>query len=77
MCNQCDNKGICRDSDNLTQKERAGLEELREGIKSKDWIVYSTDKSGKMVLDTKENGNYCKSDMAITFGVYLHYSMCW
>ena len=41
MCNQCDNKGICKDSDNLTQKERAGLEELREGIKSKDWIVYS------------------------------------
>ena len=62
MCNHCDNKGICEDSNNLTQKERAGLDELREVIKSKGWIVYTTDKSGKMVLDTKENFLSCMEE---------------
>ena len=35
---------------------------MREGIKFKDWIVYSTDKSRKMVLDTKENFLSCMEE---------------
>ena len=32
-----------------------GHKEVLDGIKNRIWILYQTDKSGKMVLDTKEN----------------------
>ena len=40
---------------NLTEKEELGRQEIIEGGKNKDWRLYSTDKSGKLVLDTNEN----------------------
>ena len=40
---------------NLTEKEELGRQELVEGVKNKDWRLYSTDKIGKLVLDTNEN----------------------
>ena len=43
----------------LTHEERTGLEEIREGIRTKNWMIYTTDKSGKVVLDTKENFLSC------------------
>ena len=39
---------------NLTEKEELGRQEIAEGVKNKDWRLYSTDKSGKLVLDTNE-----------------------
>ena len=52
---KCDPKGMPKDSVNLSESETRGKREISEGIKNKDWMVYSTDKSGKVVLDTKEN----------------------
>ena len=39
----------------MTKSEELGRKEIRNGIKEKDWKLYSTDKSDKLVLDTKEN----------------------
>ena len=46
---------------NLTREEFLGRKEIEDGIKNKEWMLYHTDKSGKMVLDTKEN--YLRSMM--------------
>ena len=46
---------------NLTEKEELGRKEIEEGVKEKDWRLYSTDKSGKLVLDTNEN--YLRTQM--------------
>ena len=40
---------------NLTPTEEQGLKEIREGVKKKKWILYACDKSGKQVLDSKDN----------------------
>ena len=56
---QCDSKGVIKDSEVLTEEEKAGLDELKDGIENRGWMVYSTDKSGKIVLDTKENFLLC------------------
>ena len=32
-----------------------GKKEIEDGIRNKGWVLYRTDKSGKAVLDTKEN----------------------
>ena len=40
---------------NLSKLEEKGRKEIIKGIKEKDWYLYSTDKSGKLVLDTIEN----------------------
>ena len=32
-----------------------GRKEIEEGVKEKDWRLYGTDRSGKLVLDTNEN----------------------
>ena len=55
LWNYCDSKGSCKDGNNLTEVGEAGLDEIKEGIKHKGWMIYSLDKSGKKVLDTKEN----------------------
>ena len=39
----------------MTKVEQAGLDEIKEQIKHKGWMVYNSDKNGKRVLDTKEN----------------------
>ena len=49
---KCKN-GRTEHSENLTKAELLGKKEILEGIKNKDWILYSTDKSGKLVLDTR------------------------
>ena len=46
----------------MTCEERAGLEEIKKGIENYGWMVYSTDKSGKIVLDTQENFLNCMSE---------------
>ena len=51
----CDEVGNVKDADNLTESEKKGRKEIIEGIKTKDWIIYETGKSGKTVLDTKQN----------------------
>ena len=38
-------------------QQEAGRREIQEGIKNRGWILYGTDKSGKLVLDTQENFN--------------------
>ena len=40
---------------NLTPQEELGRQEIKAGIRDKGWILYNTDKSGRLVLDTKEN----------------------
>ena len=51
----CDEKGKVRGANNMTKPEIEGMKELREKCKSEGWIVYSTDKSGRMVADTQQN----------------------
>ena len=45
----CNKKGNIRDSDVLTDEEEAGREEILEGIEKKGWMLYTSDKSGKLV----------------------------
>ena len=40
---------------NLTREEAQGRKEILKGIKESGWMLYTTDKSGKLVLDTKDN----------------------
>ena len=58
----CDKRGVSKYSDVLIEKERAGLDEIREGVRNRDCMIYRTDKSGKIVLDTKENFLKCMED---------------
>ena len=41
--------------------EEDGRKEIEQGIKSRGWMVYGTDKSSKMVLDTRDN--YLKAQL--------------
>ena len=50
---ECNEKGW--PESNLTQSEQAGLRELREKIDKKEIVVFKTDKSGKLAVDTPEN----------------------
>ena len=47
---------------NLTEEEQAGLDDIKKGIANKDWMIYSSDKSGKIVLDTKQNFLSCMEE---------------
>ena len=40
----------------------AGLDEIKDGITNKDWMIYSSDKSGKIVLNRKENFLACMEE---------------
>jgi hypothetical protein len=55
MKEKCDEDGNIIGAENLTEAELAGLDEIREGIKNNEWMLYNSDKSGFMVLDTKSN----------------------
>ena len=57
-----DMKEICKEGNNLTDKEQEGLEKIKDGVKNKGWIVYNSDKSRKIVLDTKDNFLKCMSE---------------
>ena len=59
MRSNLDNDGKLTDSNNLTRSEALGRKEISEGIKSRNWLLYGTDKSGKLVLDTRENFLEC------------------
>ena len=47
--------GTIKDSTVLILEEEAGRQQILDGIKTKDWLLYTSDKLGRMVLDTKEN----------------------
>ena len=51
----CNQRGVIKGSTNLTDEELKGRAEVKQGIKEKGWILYSTDKSGKMCFDSLEN----------------------
>ena len=51
----CDDKGTHRGANNLSRSEALGRREIQEGIKNRGWILYGTDKSGKLVIDTQAN----------------------
>ena len=58
----CDKKGNAEGGEVLTKEEIAGKEEILKGIKEKGWMLYTSDKSGKLVLDTTENYIRCMSE---------------
>ena len=51
----CNDKGVQKNSSNLSRAEFLGRQEIKEGIENRGWVLYSTDKSGKLVLDTYTN----------------------
>ena len=51
----CNPDGSMKDSVVLTPEEESGRQEILKGIKTKGWILYTSDKSGRMALDTIEN----------------------
>ena len=55
----CDLKGNVRDSVNLSEKELKGMRQVIEGIESKGWYLYQTDKCGRMHLDKVRNYIHC------------------
>ena len=55
MFENCTSDGSIKDSGILTPEEEDGRKEILEGVKTKNWLVYNSDKSGSIVLDTKEN----------------------
>ena len=50
-----DNESQPKTGCNLTKEEYLGWKEVKSGIKSKGWHLCATDKSGKLVLDLKDN----------------------
>ena len=62
LCEHCDEKGVAKDSNVFKHEKPAGMDEIWEGNISKGWMVYTTDKSGKVVLDTKENFLQCMEE---------------
>jgi hypothetical protein len=50
----CDKDGNIVGAEVLSEKEMRGMKEIEEGIKDKGWMLYTTDKSGMLVLDTKK-----------------------
>ena len=60
---KCDSKGVVKEGgNNLTDTEQAGLDEIRKGVKEKGWMIYCSDKSGKVVLDSKANFLACMEE---------------
>ena len=55
MLQQCDNNGRPIGMVNLTREQALGRKEILQGIKTRKWKLYGTDKSEKLVLDTEAN----------------------
>ena len=51
----CNELGEMKGSQVLTEKEELGRKEIIKGVKHSGWMVYNSDKSGRVVLDTIEN----------------------
>ena len=57
--NNCDDDLLPIGANNLTWMERKGMKEIKDRCKTKGWMLYETDKSGRMVLDTETNFMKC------------------
>ena len=68
----CDKQGKAKDSDILTEAEENGRRKILDGIKTKGWLLYTSDKSGKMVLDTRENFLKCMEEHFVNDPVVSH-----
>ena len=55
----CDDQGRPKDWNNLTKQQYLGYKEIQNGVKNKGWMMYTSDKSGKLVLYTYENFVTC------------------
>ena len=55
ISNFVDPQGNMKESRILTKEEERGRQEILEGIKTKRWILYNSNKSGKLVIDSKDN----------------------
>ena len=55
LLHECDDSGHPKGMVNLTKMQDLGRKELINGIKTKNWLVYGTDKSERLVLDTVQN----------------------
>ena len=53
MLQQCDNNGRPIGMVNLTGEQALGRKEILQGIKTRKWKLYGTDKSEKLVLYTE------------------------
>ena len=51
---ECDEK-VPKGAMNLTASEYEGKQQVLKGIKTKGWMISTTDKSGRLVLDSKDN----------------------
>ena len=52
---KCDKKGEIIGASNMTDAEIRGMEEVRTKVDEGKWLLYTTDKSGKLCLDTPDN----------------------
>ena len=52
MSNFVDPQGNMKESRILTKEEERGRQEILEGIKTKGWILYNSDKSGQLIIDS-------------------------
>ena len=52
--NECNEKGYPINS-NFSETESAGIREIQQKIKEKEVVVFKTDKSSKLCIDTVEN----------------------
>ena len=50
----CDKNGKIKNQ-NITKSEERALKEVKENIKKKDIVVFTTDKSGRFAVDTPQN----------------------
>ena len=71
----CDKQGKAKDSDILTKAEEDGRREILDGIKTKGWLLYTSDKSGKIVLDTRENFLKCMEEHFVNDPVVSHHEV--
>ena len=71
-----DAEGRVKGAQNLTRAEALGRKEISDGVKNRNWMLYGTDKSSKLVLDTRENFLNCmephfKNDQHVQYDAIL------
>ena len=67
----CNDDNVPFGGQNLTKSELRGLKEIRNHVRSGEWRLYQTDKSGRLVLDITDNFikcmmNHIKNDQDAT-----------
>ena len=50
----CDSMKVHKDGTNLTETERAGLDEIKAGIRDKGWMIYTSDRVEKWSLTPRK-----------------------